>query len=68
MTMWMHNGDPMWALFLARILVLAAAIGMGVLVFGLGALVVHGLAAARQWSARRSYGSLGVLRRQRAVN
>ena len=66
--MWMHNGDPMWALFLARILILVAAIGMGVLVFGLAAIVLRGLAAARQWSARRSFVSLGVLRRQRAVN
>ena len=67
-TMWMHNGDPLWPLFLARILILAAAIGMGILVFGLGALVVRGLDAARLSSARRAYGGVGVLRRQRAMN
>jgi hypothetical protein len=65
---WMHNGDPLWPLFVARILILAAAIGMGALVFGLGALVVRGLDAARVWSARRSYGGVGLLRRQRAMN
>ena len=67
-TMWMHNGDPLWPLFLARILILAAAIGMGILVFGLGALVVRGLDSARLSSARRAYGGVGVLRRQRAMN
>jgi hypothetical protein len=54
MTNWVHANDSMQALFLARILILAAAIGLGILVFGLGALVVRGLDAARLWSARRA--------------
>ena len=64
----LHADDTLAQLFLARMIILAAAIAMGVAVFGLGALVVRGLDAARLSSARRAYGGVGVLRRQRAMN
>ena len=68
MTNWMHASDTWHQLFLARMLVLAGAIGMGVVVFGLGAVVVRGLAAARLWLGQRTPGGSGVRRYQRAVN
>ena len=54
MTLWMHDGDPLWPLFLARIIVLVAAIGMGVIFFGLGAIVVRCVAAAKLWFGKRA--------------
>ena len=68
MTTWMHNGDPLWPLFLARIIVLVAAIGMGVIFFGLGAIVVRCVAAAKRWFEQRARSSRGASQRQRAAN
>jgi hypothetical protein len=68
MTLWMHNGDPLWPLFLARIIVLVAAIGMGVIFFGLGAIVVRCVAAAKLWFGKRARNNCGASQRQRAVN
>ena len=47
MTNWMHANDTLQQLFLARMIILAAAIGMGVIVFGLGAVIVRCVAWAR---------------------
>jgi len=67
MTNWMHANDTLQQLFLARMIVLAAAIGMGIIVFGLGAAAEHGLATAKLWLGRRAQ-SGRVDRYQRAVN
>jgi hypothetical protein len=55
-------------LYLARMIILAAAIGMGIIVFGVGAAVVRFIDAARLWSGQRRYSGVVVLRRQRAMN
>lgn len=68
MALWMHDGDPLWPLFLARIIVLVAAIGLGVIFFGLGAIVVRCVAAAKRWFGQRARSSRGASQRQRAVN
>ena len=62
MTNWMHANDTLQQLFLARMIILAAAIGMGVIVFGLGALIVRCVDAARLWSGQRRYGAVVVCR------
>ena len=65
MTNWMHANDTLQQLFLARMIILAAAIGMGVIVFGLGALIVRCLDAARRrslWSGQRRYSGVVVCR------
>jgi len=62
MTNWMHANDTLQQLFLARMIILAAAIGMGVTVFGLGALVVRCVEAARLWSGQRRYSGVAVCR------
>ena len=67
MTMWMHATDSLQMMFLARMLVLAAAIGLAVLVFGLGAAIVRWVDAARLRPGRRAYGA-AVRRVQRAAN
>jgi hypothetical protein len=62
MTNWMHANDTLQQLFLARMIILAAAIGMGVIVFGLGALIARCLDAARLWSAQRRYSGVVACR------
>jgi hypothetical protein len=68
MTNWMQASDTLQQLFLARMIILAAAIGMGIIVFGVGAAVVRFIDAARLWSGQRRYSGVVVLRRQRAMN
>lgn len=68
MTNWMHANDTFQQLFLARMIVLAAAIAMGIIVFGIGAAVVRRVEAARRSSGQRMHGGAVLLRRQRAVN
>jgi hypothetical protein len=62
MTNWMHANDTLQQLFLARMIILAAAIGMGVVVFGLGAVIVRCVDAARVWSGQRRYSDVVVCR------
>jgi hypothetical protein len=68
MTNWMHANDTLQQLFLARMIILAAAIGMGIIVFAIGAVVVRCFDAARLWSGQHKYSGVVVCRRQRAVN
>jgi hypothetical protein len=68
MTNWLHANDSLQQLYLARMIILAAAIGMGIIVFGVGAAVVRFIDAARLWSGQRRYSGVVVLRRQRAMN
>ncbi len=68
MTMWTHATDSLQMMFLARMIVLAAAIGMAVLVFGLGAAIVRRVEAAKPRSSRRVNSGVDVRRVQRAVN
>jgi hypothetical protein len=68
MTLWMHANDTFQQMFLARMIVLAAAIGMGIAVFGLGAAVVRGVEAVRLRLGQRAYSGVAVRRYQRAVN
>jgi hypothetical protein len=68
MTLWMHATDSLPQMFLARMIVLAAAIGMAILVFGLGAAVVRGVEAVKLRFGRRAYSGAVVRRYQRAVN
>ncbi len=68
MTMWIHATDSLQMMFLARMIILAAAIGMAVLVFGLGAAVVRWVEAAKQRSGQRTYSGVDVRRVQRAAN
>jgi hypothetical protein len=53
MTLWMHDGDPLWPLFLARIIVLVAAIGMGAALV-IGTIVVRRVIAAWPRFGRRA--------------
>jgi hypothetical protein len=53
-TTWIHPNDTLQQMFLARMLILAAAIGMGIIVFGVGAIVVRCAAAARLRFGRRT--------------
>jgi hypothetical protein len=59
LTAWMHDGDPLWPLFLARIVVLAGAIGMAAAI-GIGAVLAHRLAAAMPWFGRGTREGAGV--------
>jgi hypothetical protein len=68
MTNWLHANDSLQQLYLARMTILAAAIGMGIIVFGVGAAVVRFIDAARLWSGQRRYSGVVVPRRQRAMN
>lgn len=62
----LHANDTLAQLFLARMIILAAAIAMGVAVFGLGAVIVRCVDAARLRLARRRRGHAGAIRRGRA--
>ena len=68
LTNWINANDTLQQLFLARMLILAAAIGMGVAVFGIGAIVVRCVEAARLRFGRRTPSVVGVRGYQRAVN
>ena len=67
MTVWMHDSDPLWPLFLARMIVLAAAVGMGSALI-VGALAVRRLIEAWLWFGQRRCNSGDMSARQRAMN